>query len=91
MAEGPAEVGIASMEAMLKQDLPAAVQRAQVPIYCINADKFPTNPEAGKRHAPVFEVRILAGAGHFLQLEKPAEFNVLLEETIARIVAHGSS
>jgi len=87
MAQGPAEVGIASMEGMLKQDLAATAERAAVPIYCINADKFPTDVEAGKRHAVSYEVRILPGVGHFLQIEKPAEFNRLLEETIAAITA----
>ena len=90
MAQGPADVGVASMEGLLKQDLAAAAERVRVPIYCINADKFPTNVEAGKRHAVLFEVRILPGAGHFLQLEKPAEFNALLEQTLAQIVSRGA-
>jgi pimeloyl-ACP methyl ester carboxylesterase len=91
MANCPAEVGIASMEGMLRQDLAASLDRIKVPIYCINGDKFPINTEAGKRHAVVFEAEILKGVGHFLQLEKPAEFNRLLEKTIDKIVAHSSS
>ncbi len=87
MAKGPADVGVASMAGMLKQNLAATAERARVPIYCINSDKFPTNVAAGKRHAVLYEVSILPGTGHFLQLEKPAEFNALLEKTIAKIVA----
>jgi pimeloyl-ACP methyl ester carboxylesterase len=85
MAQGPANVGIVSMEAMLKQDLPAVLKATKLPVYCVNADKFPTNVEAGQRHALLFKARILPGVGHFLQLEKPGEFNKLLGETIAEI------
>ena len=87
MASGPADLGVASMENLWQLDLCPVFQRAKVPIYCINADKFPTNEENGKRCAILFRVRILPGVGHFLQLEKPAEFNRLLEETIVEIMA----
>ncbi len=87
MASGPADLGIASMENMWKLDLCPLFQQAKVPVYCINADKFPTSEESGKRCAVLFRVRILPGVGHFLQLEKPAEFNLLLEDTLAEILA----
>jgi pimeloyl-ACP methyl ester carboxylesterase len=87
MAKGPANVGIASMQAMMAFDAAKALEEARVPVYCINGDKFPTNVEAGKKHAIFYKARILPGTGHFLYLEKPTEFNKLLDETLEEILA----
>lgn len=57
----------------------------KIPIYTINADRFPTNIEAGKRQSYLFEVKIMPGRGHFVMLEDAKEFNRLLAETIAEI------
>ncbi len=87
MAQGPADVGIASMEAMMRFDPGQALAEARVPVYCINGDKFPTSVEGGRKHAVFYKARILPGSGHFLFLEKPAEFNRLLDETLEEILA----
>lgn len=86
MSSAPPEVGIQSFEGMFKQDLPAVLKEVKVPIRCINADKFPINVEAGKRHAVSFEVKIMKGVGHFLHMEDPETFNRLLEETVKELV-----
>jgi pimeloyl-ACP methyl ester carboxylesterase len=87
MAAAPPVVGIESMKAMVRMDLPSVIERTKLPIYCVDSDKFPLDVEAGKRHAALFKVRVLPGVGHFLMLEKPGEFNRLLQETIAEILA----
>ena len=46
------------------------------------SDKFPTNIEAAKKHIKDFDLKIMKGVGHFPMLEKPGEFNMLLEEII---------
>lgn len=86
MSSAPPEVGIQSFEGMFKQDLVAVLKEIKVPIRCINADKFPINVEAGKRHAVSFEVKIMKGVGHFLHMEDPETFNRLLEETVKELV-----
>jgi peptidoglycan/xylan/chitin deacetylase (PgdA/CDA1 family)/ketosteroid isomerase-like protein len=48
------------------------------PIRGLNADKFPTNVEANRRHAPQFDAVIMKGVGHYLMLEDPARFSELL-------------
>jgi len=86
MSSGPADIGIASMESLWKLNLGPVLEQAGVPVYCVNADKFPTDTAAGQKHAKLFKVRILPGTGHFLFLEKPGEFNKLLDETLAEIL-----
>ncbi|MCP5104066.1 MAG: alpha/beta hydrolase, partial [bacterium] len=82
MASSPPEVGIGAMEEMLNDDIPAILDRAKVPLHCINSDQFPTNVESIKRHTVSFEIKILPRSHHFLMLEKPDEFNKLLHETV---------
>ncbi|MCP4219635.1 MAG: alpha/beta hydrolase [bacterium] len=80
MTSAPSEVGLQSMESLFFMDLAGAVKKAGVDIRCINSDKFPNNIEAGKRHAKSFEVKYIKEVGHFPHMEKPAEFNGLMDE-----------
>jgi pimeloyl-ACP methyl ester carboxylesterase len=41
--------------------------------------------EGNRKLAPSFDVKFMPGRGHFVQLEDPATFNRLLDETIAEI------
>ena len=50
----------------------------KVPVRCINADFWPTDFEANRKHMVSFEVEIMKGLGHFIMLEKPKEFNKAL-------------
>lgn len=86
MASAPPEVGIQSMASIFQTDVAAAMDKLTVPVFLINADKFPVSEEVGKRHAKSFNVRIIPKVGHFLQLENPAAFNNALEETIQEIM-----
>jgi pimeloyl-ACP methyl ester carboxylesterase len=86
MSSAPPEVGIGAMKSMLCYDPALAVKEIKAPIRSINADKFPTNVEGTKKIAPSFAVKFMPGRGHFVQLEDPATFNKLLDETITEIV-----
>ena len=79
MCSGPQDIGLALMERFGQYDGAAAFERAAAtgaPIRAINSDAaFPTDLEADRRHAPDFDATILHDVGHFLMLERPAEFN----------------
>ena len=83
MASSPAAVGIGAMRNMLRYDPAPAAGEIEVPIRGINADKWPTNVEGNRKYATSFDVKLMPGRGHFVQIEDPATFNKLLEETIA--------
>jgi pimeloyl-ACP methyl ester carboxylesterase len=86
MASCPPEVGTGAMKNMLRYDPAPAVKEITVPIRGVNADKWPTNVEGNKKLATSFDVKFMPGRGHFVQIEDPATFNRLLDETIAGIV-----
>jgi pimeloyl-ACP methyl ester carboxylesterase len=82
----PSEVGIQSMENAYGYDLLAGLKGVKVPIRCIVADKFPSDVEAGRRHAVSYDIKIMKGVGHYLHMEDPETFNRLLEDTIKELV-----
>jgi len=83
----PPEAAIAGLEATWRHDSAAAFDKISVPIRAINADKFPTDREANRRHAPQFDALILSGKGHYLMLEDPARFEALLVRAVRDVAA----
>lgn len=73
-------------EAFFKYDKAANFDKINVPVRFINSDKYPTNIKAAKRHKKDFNLKIIEGVGHFPMLEKPDEFNSVLNETIEELL-----
>jgi pimeloyl-ACP methyl ester carboxylesterase len=83
MASAPPEIAIAAFRALWSYDARPVCRGLAVPIVCINADKYPTKVEENRAYAKDFSLLLMKGAGHFVQLERPAEFNILLDRTLA--------
>lgn len=82
MAAAPSEIAIGALESAWLFDIAEALTKIDKPVHCINSDYFPVNIEAARSCAQRFSVTFLSDVGHFLFLEKPAEFNQHLEDTI---------
>jgi pimeloyl-ACP methyl ester carboxylesterase len=82
MSSAPPNIALASFRSLFKFDEAANFDKINIPVRFINSDKFPTNVESAKRHITDFNLIIIKGVGHFPMLEKPEEFNKVLEETI---------
>jgi pimeloyl-ACP methyl ester carboxylesterase len=72
-------------------DEKAALSAAGVPVRCINAVpsgpmSLATNVEANRKYAD-FDAVLMDGVGHYLHLERPAEFNALLRQTLDGLAA----
>jgi predicted metal-binding membrane protein/pimeloyl-ACP methyl ester carboxylesterase len=65
-------------------DLPTMFKNARVPIRGINSanSPWPTNVAANRKYAD-YDAIVLKEVGHYLHLEKPAEFNAALQRTLA--------
>lgn len=85
MSAMPSEIGVAVLRAIFSYDKAGALSRVRQPIRAINSDKVPTLLEVNRRYAPQFEAVFVKGTGHFPMLEKPAEFNRLLEQAIEEL------
>lgn len=80
-------VAIPALRNTWAYDAAAALDAVKVPIVAVNADKWPTNLAAARRHAPQFDALLVTGVGHYLMREAPERFNTALEEALRRIAA----
>jgi pimeloyl-ACP methyl ester carboxylesterase len=90
MSSAPPQAATSALEEYVgaiadKKTIPI-FREVKVPVICINADLWPTNIEANRQYMMSFDVKIMKGAGHFLMLERPEEFNRLLDSSIKEIL-----
>jgi pimeloyl-ACP methyl ester carboxylesterase len=85
MAAAPPAVGVSAMEQLLDYDEGAALAGLRAPVRLINADLFPTDLEAARRHNLGLGLTVMPGVGHFLMMEDADEFNRLLERAIREL------
>ena len=85
MSAGQPEIGIALLREYINYDAAAAFTAvpAAIPIRCINSTMYATNVEGNRAYHEDFEVVEMDGVGHFLMIERPEEFNALLNQVIA--------
>lgn len=74
------DIAVAAIEGVVDFDGPAALSACTVPIACIGA-QAPTNTHAQlTEHCPHLLYAQTLGAGHFNQLEVPAQVNSMIED-----------
>jgi pimeloyl-ACP methyl ester carboxylesterase len=82
MAAGPREVGLSALESLFDYDEAKALAAVKAPLRLINADRWPTDLAAARKHKPDVQLAVMPGLGHFPMLEDAAEFNRLLERAL---------
>jgi pimeloyl-ACP methyl ester carboxylesterase len=87
MASAPPSVAVSAMEQLLRYDQGAALAAAKAPVRLINADKWPTDLEALRKHRPDITLAVMPGVGHFLMMEAPEEFNRLLARAVEELTS----
>jgi pimeloyl-ACP methyl ester carboxylesterase len=94
MSAAPPEVALSAMEEMLADMVSGRASKAfeglEIPVVAINADMWPTNVEANRRHMHAFEAVIMEGTDHFLHMAVPGDFNRKLERVIADLLGSGA-
>jgi pimeloyl-ACP methyl ester carboxylesterase/predicted enzyme related to lactoylglutathione lyase len=79
------EIAVSLLRSYLEKDAPRAFRGAGVPIHCINAAMpYGTEIEINRKYAE-FDADLVKNVTHFLMLEKPEEFNPLLEQAIEKL------
>jgi pimeloyl-ACP methyl ester carboxylesterase len=85
MAAARPEVGVPALERLLTWDWKAAFAGFDVPLLLLNAAQPPTELATLLTLVPGARVRTFDGVGHFLMMERPQPFNVVLLEELARL------
>ena len=85
MSSADPEIGINAFRNLGNYDLKNAAGQIEIPLYCINADLWPTNLEGNKKCVKSFKLKMMPGIGHFVMLEDAEKFNKLLEEIIKEL------
>jgi pimeloyl-ACP methyl ester carboxylesterase len=81
------EVSIAVLRAAWSYDSVPALREIKTKVRAVNADKFPTNVEANRRHMPGYEAILVPGSGHYPMLEDPARFDPALDRALGQVLA----
>ena len=82
MCDAPPEIAIASMRDIPDYDLAAALSDVDLPIRCLNSQKYPTNLEVNRKYAKDYDVKTLMGSGHFPMFEVPDAFKLVLVKEV---------
>jgi len=88
MLATPQHVMLGSMEGMFGADQPDwDLKKVTVPVLVINANNPMWTPEYetyARSLSPKTDYRTMEGVGHWLMLEKPAEFNAMLTDMLEK-------
>jgi pimeloyl-ACP methyl ester carboxylesterase len=87
----PSDIALSALRNNWIYKAAPAFDAIKVPIVAVNGDRFPTNFEANRRHAPQFDAVIMKGVGHYPMLEDPPRFGRLLDEARRRVEAAASN
>ncbi|MDK9707195.1 MAG: alpha/beta hydrolase [Desulforhopalus sp.] len=94
VAAAPPNVALSAMNELLTEystgALPKLFDRLHIPVVTVNADLWPINYEANRRHIPGFEAIVLQGTDHFLMLNTPARFNDALAKAISTVLTQAA-
>ena len=85
MASAPPDIAVSALDHTRRYDERAALAKTRIPMRMINADLWPTNLDAARRHKPDIGLGVMQGVGHFPQLEDPDRFNGLLADAICDV------
>lgn len=85
MSSAPPQVAVSAMRNLFYYDLIPVWKEVNLPLVSINCDLYPVSIEANKKYVSDYDVKIMKGVGHFIQLENPAEFNKLLHEAVTQL------
>jgi pimeloyl-ACP methyl ester carboxylesterase len=86
----PSTVALSAMNSMMSQyisgEAATIFDKMRIPLICVNADMWPINYEANRRHIHSFDVITLKNSDHFLMMDRPDEFNQALDKAIKMIM-----
>ncbi len=80
------ELVINLLKPLYKTDFKSIAEKVQIPVIAINSDESPTNIEGNRKYLKNYDYITITEVGHYPMLEKPEEFNKILDEVLQRLV-----
>lgn len=80
------EKAINALNPLYKTDFRKIAEQVSVPVIAINSDASPTNLEGNRKYLKDYDYVTIAGVGHYPMLEKPEEFNTILEGVLKKLI-----
>jgi pimeloyl-ACP methyl ester carboxylesterase len=91
MAAAPPAVALSAMRDLFTRaitgEAASVFEEVRVPVVTVNADLWPIDAEANRRHMASYDAIVLNDADHFLMMNRPDDFNRALERAIEMILA----
>ena len=73
-------VAIASLEPFYSTPIEESCRSLRIPVRAIQSDLYPTDPAMNRAYFKDYDLRIIAGVGHYPMLEAPTEFDSAMRE-----------
>jgi pimeloyl-ACP methyl ester carboxylesterase len=85
MSSAPPNIALPSLDSAFSysREMPRTLERLHLPVIAINPDNAPTDVPSLEHYG--VQVIFMPGVGHFLMMEDPQRFNVLLSAAIERL------
>ncbi|MEO8515163.1 MAG: alpha/beta hydrolase [Flavobacterium sp.] len=85
--QNESELAINALKPLYEMDIRKMAKSVAVPVRAINSEKSPTNIENNRKYFKNYSYRIITGTGHYPMLEKPDEFNIIMNELLEELTA----
>ena len=90
MSSAPPAVALSALNEMmtlyLTGEAAKVFEEIPIPVFVVNADLWPINYEANRRHMSSFDAIVMKDSDHFLMMNRAEDFNKELESAIAAIL-----
>lgn len=79
------EMAINLLKPLYKTDFREIAEHIDVPVIAINSDASPTHLENNRKYLKDYDYVTITETGHYPMLEKPEEFNTILENILKKL------
>lgn len=77
------DIAISSLEPFYSTRIEESCRSLSIPVRAIQSDLYPTDLEMNRAYIKDYEVKMIAGVGHYPMLEAPTEFTNAMREFLA--------
>lgn len=83
--QNKSDFAINALKPLYLMDINAIAKLVNIPVRAINSDASPTNSDNNRMYLKDYDCKIITKTGHYPMLEKPTEFNEILNRLIEEL------